>query len=370
MAVAERGAEVAVERLEAAAFTIPTDSPESDGTAEWNETTLVVCEVAAGGERGLGYTYSHTAAAALIEDLLAPEVIGRDALDTPATWRAMAARVRNVGRPGLASTAISAIDAALWDVRARLAGVPLVALLGRAHEQVDLYASGGFTSYGLEQLNDQLAGWADRGFRAVKIKVGREPERDADRVAAARSAIGEDVELFVDANGAYSRKQALGFAELFAEQGVIWFEEPVSSEDLEGLRLLRDRAPARIEIAAGEYGYGLHDFRRLLEAGAVDCLQADATRCGGITGFLAVASLCLAYGIGLSAHTAPALHLHACCAALPLRHLEWFHDHVRIERMLFDGAQEPVGGALLPDLSRPGLGLELRRADAERFRVR
>jgi L-alanine-DL-glutamate epimerase-like enolase superfamily enzyme len=201
----------------------------------------------------------------------------------------------------------------------------------------------------------------------VKMKVGREPERDVERVAVAREAIGEATALFVDANGAYSRKRALALAGAFADEGVRWFEEPVTSDDLEGLRLLRDRAPAGMEIAAGEYGYGLPYFERVVEAGAVDCLQADVTRCGGITGFLQVGALCDARAIDLSAHCAPAASLPACLAVPRLRHLEYFHDHVRVERMLFDGVPEPEGGALVPDRSRPGLGLELKRADAERF---
>src|SRR5205085_10704766 len=130
---------------------------------------------------------------------------------------------------------------------------------------------------------------------------------------------------FVDANGAYGRKQALAFAAAFAEQNVTWFEEPVSSDDLAGLRLVRDRAPAGMDMAAGEYGYDLYYFRRMLEAGAVDVLQADATRCAGITGFLQLAPLCQARGFALSAHCAPSLHVHPCCAVLPLRHLEYFH---------------------------------------------
>jgi L-alanine-DL-glutamate epimerase-like enolase superfamily enzyme len=140
----------------------------------------------------------------------------------------------------------------------------------------------------------------------------------------------------------------------------------VSSDDLKGLRVIRDRAPASVEIAAGEYGYDIDYFRRMLEAGAVDVLQADATRCGGITGFLDAAALCSAHHLPLSAHTAPLLHTHVCCAA-PVRHLEYFHDHVRIEQLFFDGVPEPVNGELQPDLSRPGMGVELKKKDAERF---
>lgn len=201
----------------------------------------------------------------------------------------------------------------------------------------------------------------------VKMKIGTAPSEDLDRVRLAREAIGPDVALFVDANGAYSRKQALGFAEAFAELDVSWFEEPVSSDDLEGLHLIRDRAPAGMDIAAGEYGYDAVYFRRMLEAQAVDVLQADASRCLGITGFLKAAALAEAHMIPLSAHCAPSLHAHLGCALAPVRHLEYFHDHARIETMLFDGALTPQNGTLRPDRSRPGLGITFKRAEAATF---
>jgi L-alanine-DL-glutamate epimerase-like enolase superfamily enzyme len=201
------------------------------------------------------------------------------------------------------------------------------------------------------------------------MKVGREPAADPQRVRAARAAIGPDTELFVDANGAYERKQALGFAERFVELDVSWFEEPVYHHDLDGLRLLRDRLPAPMRIAAGEYGYDLWYFRRMLEAGAVDVQQADLTRCGGVTAFLRVGALCEAQLLPLSAHCAPELHVHPACALPAMLNLEYFYDHVRIAHLLFDGVPEPVDGALRPDRSRPGFGLELKRQDAERWRV-
>lgn len=355
-----------VEQLSAAAFTIPTDAPESDGTLEWDSTTLVVVEAEAAGVRGLGYTYSDAAAAEIVRRRLGACVVDRDAMDVPAAWQAMRASVRNIGLAGVAAAAISAVDVALWDLKARLLELPLVRLLGSARESVPVYGSGGFTSVSRAQLAEELAGWVEEGIESVKMKVGREPDEDVARVAAAREAIGADAHLFVDANGAYSRKQALALAEAFAEHGISWFEEPVSCEDLTGLRLLRDRAPAPIEIAAGEYGYAPTDFRRLFDAGAVDVLQADATRCLGITGFLQAASLARSHGLDVSAHTAPSLHAHVCCALTNVRHVEWFHDHVRIEQMLFDGAPVHESGLLRPDPDRPGLGLELRRDDAAR----
>jgi L-alanine-DL-glutamate epimerase-like enolase superfamily enzyme len=359
---------VSIDSLAVAAYEVPTDAAESDGTLEWHSTTLVVVHADGGGWRGLGYTYADTATARLIADKLAPLLEGRDAMQTGARWRDMVRAIRNLGRAGVGAMAVSAVDTALWDLKAKVLGVSLAHLLAACRDSIPIYGSGGFTSYTQERLAAQLGGWADQGMRFVKMKVGREPSEDGARVAAARRAIGERTELFVDANGAYARKQALAQAQSFAECGVSWFEEPVSSDDLEGLRLVRDRAPAGMAITAGEYGYDALYFRRMLDAGAVDVLQADASRCGGVTGFLDAAAVCATYGLPLSSHCAPALHLPLCCAARHAVHLEYFHDHARIEQILFDGAPVPRAGMLEPDRTRPGLGLELKKADAERFR--
>jgi L-alanine-DL-glutamate epimerase-like enolase superfamily enzyme len=265
--------------------------------------------------------------------------------------------------------AMAAVDNALWDLKAHLLDLPLVKLLGAVRDAVPVYGSGGFTSYTSERLAEQLGGWTREGISRVKMKVGRDPAQDTDRVAVAREAIGAAAELFVDANGAYSRKQALAFADAFTELDVGWFEEPVVSDDLEGLRLIRDRAPSSMDISAGEYGYDVRYFRRMCQAGAVDVLQADATRCAGITGFMRTAALADAYLLPLSSHCAPSIHVHPCCAAPRLRHLEYFHDHVRIEHMLFDGALEPTDGVLAPALDRPGFGLVFKHADAQRYAI-
>ena len=357
-----------VTAVRARAYTVPTDHPEADGTAAWTSTTIVVVEAEAAGRAGLGYTYADASVAPLVARTLAAAVEGRDAMDPPASWRAMQDAVRNLGRAGLAAAAISAVDTALWDLKAKLLDRPLAVLLGRFRDAVPIYGSGGFTSYDDARLADQLRGWVERsGCRAVKMKVGTEPERDPARVRAAKSAIG-DAALFVDANGAYGVKQAIGLAHVFADEcDVRWFEEPVSSDDLDGLREVRARLPAPMELAAGEYGYVLDDVRRMLSSGAVDVQQADATRCGGVTGFLQAAALCEAFHVDLSAHCAPALHRHLGTAAPRFRHLEWFHDHVRIEHLLFDGAPIAIDGTVAPDPSRPGLGLELKRQDAATY---
>ncbi len=361
--------QASIRALHATAYRIPTDKPEADGTLSWDSTTLVTVQVQAGGCTGLGYTYSSAAIVALIGGKLAQAIQGKDALDVPACWQAMQHSIRNLGRAGLVANAISAVDAALWDLKGKLLGLPVALLLGRCREAVPIYGSGGFTSYSDEELRSQLCAWVERdGCRWVKMKVGSQPERDPHRVEVAKRAIGERT-LFVDANGAYTDTQALQLAERFQQQQVAWFEEPVSSDDLSGLRQVRARAPAGMDVAAGEYGYTLDYFAHMLAAEAVDVLQADLTRCGGLSAFQRVGALCEVHHRDLSAHCAPALHLHVACALPRLRHLEWFHDHVRIEQQLFDGAPRAKDGHIHPDLSRPGLGLELKQSDAERYRL-
>lgn len=350
-------------------YGIPTKTPEADGTIDWDHTDLTVVEIKAGGQTGLGYTYGAGAVAEVIGDVLAPRLLAKDAFALPARYDEMLASVRNVGRPGIAAAAISAVDTALWDLKARLLEVPLVGLLGARRDSVAIYGSGGFTTFSNARTIRQFEYWAhDLGCKAMKMKVGAHPSRDVARVEAVHERLPE-IDLMVDANGAYGRKKALAFAEEFADLGVTWFEEPVSSDDLEGLRLVRDRAPASIEIAAGEYAYDPYYVRRMLAAGAVDVMQLDVTRVCGVTGFLTAAALAEACHVPISAHTAPALHLAVCCAVPGMLHVEWFHDHARIEAMLFDGAPRPAGGRIAPDLTRPGHGLAFKRKDAERFAI-
>jgi L-alanine-DL-glutamate epimerase-like enolase superfamily enzyme len=348
-------------------YKVPTDRPESDGTFAWDATTIVVAEVSAGGVTGLGYTYGPAAAGGLIHDMLAPLLADRDPLDVPGAWAAMVAAVRNVGPWGLAMYAVSAVDVALWDLKARLLDTSLVSLLGRTRATVDVYGSGGFCSYDDATLSEQLGGWAAQGIPRVKMKVGRDPADDPRRVGVARAAVGDSVELMVDANGACDTASAVRLAHAFADHAVAWFEEPVSSDDIAGLRLVRERMPAGMAVAAGEYATDAFGLRALVEA--VDVLQADVTRCGGISGFLQADALCVAHARPLSAHCAPALAVHAMAAAQRGRHIEYFHDHTRIEGMLFDGVLSPERGALRPDPGAPGHGLTFKRADAERYRA-
>jgi L-alanine-DL-glutamate epimerase-like enolase superfamily enzyme len=359
--------DVAVERLDVMACTIPTDAPEADGTLSWEETTIVIVEAYGGGSSGLGWTYAEPAVAAIVRDKIAAVVVGRDVMDVPAASAAMTGALRNAVTTGLSAYAVAAVDVALWDLKARLLDVSVAMLLGRRRSGIPAYGSGGFTSYSDADLREQLAGWADQGFTRVKMKVGSDPDSDPHRVRVARDAVGPDVELMVDGNGAWAPAAAIAIAAEFAQQGVAWFEEPVTSDDLTGLRRMRDRAPPGMAVAAGEYVTDAYGFRRLLEAEAVDVLQGDATRCGGISGLLRADALCQAYATPFSAHCSPALHTPICTAMQNAIHLEYFHDHARIEQMLFDGVLVPKNGMLYPDVTAPGLGLELKRADAERY---
>lgn len=360
-----------VDAVRARAYKFPTQEPnESDGTLEWSSTTMVYVEVEAGGQTGIGYTYGDAGAATVINGLLAETLRGTDALATAACVAALWAKIRNNGRAGIAAMAVSALDVALWDLKGKLLGAAVVTLLGARRTAVPLYGSGGFTSYDFEQLTSHMATWIDEyEIPRVKMKVGRDPAEDPQRVGAVRRAIGKGAELFVDANGAYVVKQALEIAQTFAEQGVTWFEEPVYHRNVAGNAAVRARAPVAMEISNGEYGYAPDDFERIVDGGAADVLQADVTRCGGITGFALVDAICEARDVPLSSHCAPYVTLHAAAAAKRLRHMEYFYDHVRIERRFFDGATMPKNGCLVPDLTRPGIGLSFKTGDAAEYEV-
>lgn len=358
-----------IDEIAVSAYTIPTDAPESDGTLNWDSTTLVLAEIRAGDKTGLGYTYGNKATAVVARYLGEKCLTGQPVLDISSRYLAMLRQVRNDGSRGIASMAISALDIALWDLKARLFGCSVMALLGASESSVAAYGSGGFTSYSNARLAEQLTGWVKRGIRSVKMKIGTHSESDPERVSVARKAIGPDIALFVDANGAFNAKQSIAMAERFKEYGVSWFEEPVSSDRLADMRRVRDAVQPEMEIAAGEYGYDSLYFRQMLEAEAVDVLQIDATRCKGFTGFLEGAAVAASFGCPVSAHCAPTLHTHIGSVVSNFRHVEYFHDHVRIEKMLFDGFIEARNGQLQPDFSCPGLGLTFKRKDAERYLV-
>ena len=360
-------------RVEVASYTVPTDQAEGDGTLAWDSTTYVVAQAHAAGATGTGWTYSSEAAGLLIAKVLAPLLEGANPLDIGRLHERMRRSVRNLGHSGIAAAAISAVDIALWDLKARLLSISLVSLLGRCRPDVPVYGSGGFTPYDDATTVAQLQRWvAGSGVRQVKIKIGEDwgksADRDLHRSELARRTVGPDVELFVDANGGYSAHQAVRIGrEMSRRAGITWFEEPVSSDDLAGLRLVRDQLD--IDVAAGEYGYDESYFQRMLGAGAVDCLQIDVTRCGGYTSWLRSAAIAASHQLEVSAHCAPNLHAHVAAAVPNLRHVELFHDHERADALLFDGVLKVFEGSVTPDQDTIGHGMTLKEADAEAYRA-
>ena len=352
-------------------YDVPTDRKEADGTLEWSSTTVVIVEVRAADAIGLGWTYASSASKSVIDGLLRDELVGAGCFSVPRIHEHLVRRCRNLGRPGVVACAISAVDIALWDLKARLLDLPLCDLFGRCRDGIPVYGSGGFTTYDDKTATAQLEHWiGELGIGRVKIKIGEawgtRVARDLARVAHACEVVGDEVELYVDANGGYTRKQAVRVGHhLVDDFGVSWFEEPVSSDDLTGLREVRDQVAC--DIAAGEYGYDESYFARMVQAGAVDCLQIDVTRCGGYTSWLRAAAVAAANGLEVSGHCAPSLHAPVAAAVPNLRHVEYFHDHERTDALLFEASLVPHKGELL--VRRDGAGHGMRLIGAENMRV-
>jgi L-alanine-DL-glutamate epimerase-like enolase superfamily enzyme len=359
---------VPITRLETSVYRFPTPEPEADGTLQWDATIAVSVTLHAGEYTGLGWTYSSAAAATVVHDKLAGAVTGLDACDIASGWSAMHRACRNLGTRGLVMQAISAIDIAWWDLKAHVLDVPLTRLMGQCRAEVPVYGSGGFTTLDDGQLAAQVAGWQAAGCTAMKIKIGEawgaRTERDLSRVRRLRDLAGPDVALMVDANGAFSTGLARRVGAELDTIGVTWFEEPVSSDNTTGLANLKNAL--NCDVAAGEYAADLDEIGQLIPV--VDCLQLDATRCGGYTGWLRGATLAQAHHLDVSGHCAPALHAPVAAAVPNLRHLEWFADHARLEPLLVERAPEPHHGAVRPNTDLPGHGMQISR-HADRWRV-
>ncbi|MEC3919009.1 enolase C-terminal domain-like protein [Nocardia sp. CDC160] len=346
-------------------YRFPTPQPEADGTLTWDATTAVVVTVAAEYERGLGWTYSSPAAATVIERHLAPLLLGSSPDDIPDTWDRMHKACRNIGTSGVVAHAISAVDIALWDLKARLLELPLPTLFGKVREATAVYGSGGFVNLSDDQLAEQVLAWESAGCTAVKIKIGIDRRRDLERIALVDKLTGNDTQIMVDANGAYSPGEARRMGHELDRLGVTWFEEPVTSDDPAGLRMVRDAL--RCDVTAGEYICTAAEAVHLIDA--VDCLQLDVTRCGGYTGFRYAASLAAYHHRDISAHCAPALTASIAASMPRLRHVEWFIDHARLEPLLVEGAPQVQDGRIPPrgnsDADPFGHGMRLAATAAD-----
>lgn len=315
------------------------------------------------GLEGLGVTYHEVGGEAVREIIrrnMAPKLIGRDPLESEALWHEFFHYLRGVGRKGVSFCALSAVDVALWDLKGKIAGLPLHRLLGGNRTRVPVYASGGWTSYSDEQLVEEMRGMVARGFRMVKFKVGyaggTDIRRDALRVRKVREALGPEIRLLVDANNCFDAATAVQLANRIREFDVMLFEEPVFADDIPGLS--RFRRGTDIPLATGEHEYTRFGVRDLLLAEAADYVQADGARAGGYTEMLKIAALTQAWNVRFAPHAMENLHL-PLVAALPnapfLERLLMFED---ITARVFKGAAVPVDGHMeVPET--PGLGLAL-----------
>ncbi len=324
-----------------------------------------------GGFEGLGVGQASPGVREVISNALRPLLIDADPMDIRQLWDDMFWLSRQFGSGGIGALAISAVDIGLWDLKAKALGLPLYKLIGAVRDSVPVYGSGGGTHLTKDELVAEAAGYVERGIPRVKIKVGKDfgraEKEDIERVTAVRDAVGYDVALYVDANSAYHPKQAIYLAKEFEQSQVGWFEEPVLTEDVEGLA--RIVGATSIQIATGEQEYSVHGFRGLLSAAAVDIVQPDVFRVGGVTAWLRIAELAETFNRPVAPHLAPLVHLHLACTIPNLKSLEYRDIDMEADRGWYHDVPQLNGGTWSPFPDRLGLGLELDPYAVERWAV-
>lgn len=322
------------------------------------------------GLAGLGICTA-VGARAILERDLKELLIGQDPLAHEKLWDDMFWRVRGYGRKGLAFCAISAVDIALWDLKGKIFGVPIYKLLGPYTDRVPIYGSGGWTSFTEAELVREQAGYVERGIPRVKMKVakdfGKSEEEDVRRLAAVRKALGDDVEIFIDANNGYYAKQAIRMARRFQEYNVGWFEEPVLADDIEGLAQIARSID--IPVATGEHEYTKYGFKELISRGGADIVQPDVGRVGGITEWMKVAHLAHAFNLPVAPHAVQLVHLQMALCTPNLKVVEYLGTTEGGDRVWYTEFPEPKDGMWAPYPDRPGLGLELNPASVRKYAV-
>ena len=334
-------------------------------------TQCYVHILADNGLQGLGLGGGAQAARELIERTLKPRLLGQDPLHIERLWDEMFWAIRGVGRKGLAFCALSAVDIALWDLKAKFFEVPLYRLLGPYTETVPIYGSGGWTHFSVDELIAEQVGYVERGMRSVKMKVGKDfgqsEREDIQRLAAVREAVGDDVELLIDANNGYYAKQAIRMAAEFAPYRVGWFEEPVLADDIEGLAAVARAID--IPVATGEHEYTKYGFKDLIARGGADIVQPDVGRCGGVTEWMKVAHLAHAFNLPVAPHAYQLVHLHLACATPNLRIVEYLGVVAEMDEIVYRDVPQPEGGMLSPFADKPGLGLALDPVAVDKYAV-
>lgn len=317
--------------------------------------------------RGIGFAYAGSSAGSLVtravRELLGPIVLGEDPYQVEGLWQRMYREALLHGRSGAAMRALSAIDNALWDRNARAAGLPLYKYLGAcASGTVPAYASGGYYLEGKTpaMLGQECARYVEMGFRAVKIKVGRlDRVQEEARIAAARSAIGSETLLMLDANNAWSDLvTALRYMEVYQKYDPYWIEEPFSPDDIDNHARLAQRTP--VPVATGEIEAGRWRFKELLEKEAAAILQTDAAVCGGISEFRRIAATAASFGVTVCPHWFHDLHVHLVASTPNAMFVEFFPDDqvLNFRRLIEPQLTIERGGLVLP--TAPGLGVDFK----------
>jgi len=323
------------------------------------------------GIEGLGTSAGSTAVQAVVEDSLKEVLIGEDPFNIEKLWNLMFWTVRGVGRKGIAFCAISALDIALWDLKAKALNLPLYRLLGPYTDTVPVYGSGGWTNFSESELVAEQVGYVERGFPRVKMKVGKDfgmsEDEDVKRLAAVRKAVGDDVEIYVDANNGYYAKQAIRMSQIFEQFDVKWFEEPVLADDIEGLSVISQSTT--IPVATGEHEYTKYGFKELISRGGADIVQPDIGRVGGVTEWMKVAHIAHGFNLPVAPHAYQLIHLHVACATPNLKVVEYLGVSDQSDRVWYTEFPEPVNGMWSPYPDRPGLGLELDPDVVKKFKV-
>ena len=313
------------------------------------------------GTIGLGMAPGQRAIREVIHQNLSGVLIGEDPFMIEKLWQDMFWRVRGFGRKGVAFQAIAAIDIALWDLKGKILNQPIYRLLGPAHESVPIYGSGGWTNYSEAELVAEQTGYVERGIPRVKMKVakdfGRSEREDIERLSAVREAVGDDVEIYVDANNGYYAKQAIKMSQIFEQFDVAWFEEPVLADDIPGLAQVSQATT--IPVATGEHEYTKYGFRDLLLAGAVDIVQPDVHRVTGITEWMKVAAMADAFNLPVAPHAVSLVHLHCAMATPNLKVVEVLGAEEQSNSVWWTEVPPYDGGTWSPFPDRPGLGLEI-----------
>jgi L-alanine-DL-glutamate epimerase-like enolase superfamily enzyme len=347
----------------------PRASPAEAAAGRLNHVVVLLVRLdTEGGLRGLGFAYALQGTGrglhAVAVDDLAPLLLGEDAGDHERLAAKVYWGLQTVGRRGLVAQAYSAFDVALWDLKAKAANLPLYKLLGGARESTPVYGSDtAWLWMRPEEIVEASRPYFAQGMMGIKVKVGADPEADAERLTRLREALGDDVWLAVDANQRYDYGTALAMGRFFeGEVGCDWFEEPISCEDVDGHARLSQQL--EIPIAGGETLFGRDEFAAYLGRGALAVLQPDVTRVGGLTAWLKVAALAELHHRPVSPHLLPEIGVHLACglpAVTSVEYMPWlfplFVEPPRVEK-----------GRLTPP-PRPGLGLEVDPDAVAKFRV-